>query len=83
MDGIIGLTLPYLDRLGVLSPVENILPLLDKPLFSVWLDRRVHLSRGGNGGLITWGAIDMKNCDSAWDYIPLTSNSAWQFRVNR
>ncbi|KAJ1365928.1 Inositol hexakisphosphate and diphosphoinositol-pentakisphosphate kinase [Parelaphostrongylus tenuis] len=37
---------------------------------------------GGNGGMITFGAVDTTNCDLDVNYVPLTSESYWQFSID-
>ena len=39
VDGIMGLGWPDLAVDGVTPPVQNILNSLDKPIFTVWMDR--------------------------------------------
>ncbi|KAH7716181.1 aspartic protease [Aphelenchoides avenae] len=43
---------------------------------------RIKPSLGGSGGLITYGALDTKNCDSQWNYVPLSSLGYWQFSIS-
>ena len=59
--------------------MQNLQPQLDQPIFSVWLDRHVKPSEGALGGLITYGALDTKNCDGVLDYVTLSSKTYWQF----
>ncbi|KAK0411843.1 hypothetical protein QR680_005874 [Steinernema hermaphroditum] len=82
VDGILGLGWPALAEDNVVPPMQNVLPQLDQPLFTVWMDRHVKQSEGGNGGLITYGAIDAQNCDSTVNYVPLTSLTYWQFTLD-
>lgn len=39
-------------------------------------------SNGGNGGLITYGALDTKNCDATVNYVPLSAETYWQFPID-
>lgn len=39
VDGILGLGWPALAVDNVVPPIQNLLPQLDLPLFTVWLDR--------------------------------------------
>ncbi|KAH7694265.1 CRE-ASP-1 protein, partial [Aphelenchoides avenae] len=83
VDGILGLGWPSISvdsRLGVQPPVFQILKELDKPLFTVWLDRHPKPSVNVLGGLITYGAVDTQNCDARIDYVPLTHEAWWQFQ---
>jgi hypothetical protein len=82
IDGIMGLGWPALAVDNVVPPIQNLLPSLDKPLFTVWLDRKVQMSMGGNGGLITYGALDTMNCAPTFNYVTLSSKTYWQFAVD-
>ncbi|KAH7699481.1 aspartic protease [Aphelenchoides avenae] len=79
VDGILGLAWPAISADNVQPPVFQILNQLDKPLFTVWLDRHVRPSTNVPGGLITYGAIDTQNCDADIHYVPLTQQAWWQF----
>ncbi|VDM64309.1 unnamed protein product [Angiostrongylus costaricensis] len=81
-DGIFGLAWPAISVGNVTPPMQNLLPSLDAPLFTVWLDRKLNVSMGGSGGLITYGAIDTTNCDLNVTYVPLTSETYWQFSID-
>ncbi|VDM76364.1 unnamed protein product [Strongylus vulgaris] len=68
----------------VTPPMQNLLPQLDQPLFTVWMDRKnfqLTISNGGNAGLITYGAIDTTNCQSQINYVPLSAETYWQFPI--
>jgi hypothetical protein len=82
IDGIMGLGWPALAVDNVVPPMQNLLPTLSSPIFTVWLDRKVQISMGGSGGLITYGALDATNCDSTWNYVTLSSKTYWQFAVD-
>ncbi|TKR76286.1 hypothetical protein L596_017445 [Steinernema carpocapsae] len=84
VDGIMGLGWPALAVDGVVPPIQNLISQgsLDKPLFSVWLDRKIRTDSGAPAGQITYGAIDGKNCDSNINYVPLTSKTYWQFALS-
>ncbi|TKR88385.1 hypothetical protein L596_012639 [Steinernema carpocapsae] len=82
IDGIFGLGWPALAGGYGTPPMQRILNQLDKPLFTVWMDRHVKPSMGGNGGLITYGAIDTKNCAPNIHYVPLTQLAWWRFRMD-
>jgi hypothetical protein len=81
VDGILGLGWPKLAVDNVIPPIQNALPQLDKKLFTVWLDRKLALSQGGNAGLITYGGLDTKNCDANINYVKLSSLTYWQFPI--
>ncbi|CAI2352694.1 unnamed protein product [Caenorhabditis sp. 36 PRJEB53466] len=81
IDGILGLGWPELAVDKVVPPMQNLLPQLDLPLFTVYLDRHLHGIEGGNGGLITYGALDTVNCAAQVNYVPLTSKTYWEFEL--
>jgi hypothetical protein len=83
MDGILGLGWPSIAEDAVTPPFQKLMPQLDKGLFTVWLDRHVKPSEGAVGGLITYGAIDQVNCDKDVVYTDLSSESYWQFKVDK
>ncbi|PIO52749.1 eukaryotic aspartyl protease, partial [Teladorsagia circumcincta] len=82
VDGILGLGWPALAVDKVVPPMQNLLSSLDAPLFTVWMDRKLTISTGGNAGLITYGAIDTKNCQSQINYVPLSAETYWQFPID-
>jgi len=82
IDGIMGLGWPALAVDNVVPPMQNLLSQLDKPIFTTWLDRKVPITMGGNGGLITYGAIDSTNCASTWNYVTLSSKTYWQYAID-
>ncbi|KAK6049142.1 eukaryotic aspartyl protease, partial [Cooperia oncophora] len=82
VDGILGLGWPALAVDKVVPPMQNLLSSLDQPLFTVWLDRKLTISQGGNAGLITYGAIDKVNCQSQINYVPLSAETYWQFPID-
>lgn len=81
-DGILGLAWPALSMNNVSSPMKNLLPSLDAPIFTIWLDTKLHMSIGGNDGLITYGAVDNTNCHSDINYVPLTSETYWKYSID-
>jgi hypothetical protein len=83
IDGIMGLGWPALAVDNVVPPMQNLLPTLTKPLFTVWLDRKVQISMGGSGGQITYGDLDTTNCDATFNYVTLSSKTYWQFAVDK
>ncbi|CAI5450849.1 unnamed protein product [Caenorhabditis angaria] len=82
VDGILGLAWPGLAVDKIIPPMQNLLPQLDLPLFTVWLDRKINGSNGGNGGLITYGALDKVNCASDINYVNLTAQTYWEFHLD-
>jgi len=81
IDGILGLGWPAIAEDNVIPPIQNMKDQLDAYLFTVWLDRHVKPSEGQTGGLITYGALDTKNCDAEIVYTPITSETYWQFNI--
>ncbi|CAJ0588949.1 unnamed protein product [Cylicocyclus nassatus] len=81
VDGILGLGWPDLAVEKVVPPMQNILSELDKPIFTVWLDRKIIPSQGGNGGMITYGDYDSDDCAAEVNYVPLSSLTYWQFPI--
>lgn len=81
-DGSLGLAWPSLAVNNVTPPIQNLLSQFDKPVFSMFLERKGSNANGQAGGLLTLGAIDTQNCDSNVNYAPLTSLSLWQFSVS-
>lgn len=79
MDGIMGLAWPALAVDKVTPPMQNVLSQLDKPLFTVWMDRKLKPATGQNAGLITYGAIDTTNCQGTVNYVALSAETYWQF----
>jgi hypothetical protein len=83
VDGILGLGWPALAVDSVTPPMQNLLPQLDAPIFTVWLDRHLQLQDNSQaGGMITYGALDTTNCASTVNYAPLSSETYWQFRIS-
>lgn len=82
VDGILGLGWPKLAVDNVVPPMQNALPQLDQPIFTVWLDRKLKISEGGSGGLITYGDVDKQNCDATINYVPLSAQTYWQFPLD-
>jgi len=76
-DDILGLGWPSISVDGVTPPMQNILPKLVAPLFTVWLDRKgAAVTRAG---VFTYGALDSTHCDSQVNYVPLVAETYWEF----
>ncbi|VDL72350.1 unnamed protein product [Nippostrongylus brasiliensis] len=77
-DGVLGLAFDVIASGHLTSPVSRAmqLGLLEKPLFTVYLG-----SGKDDGGLITYGALDVDNCGPilAWEH--LTVPIYWQFKL--
>ncbi|PIC23618.1 hypothetical protein B9Z55_017260 [Caenorhabditis nigoni] len=82
IDGVIGFGLPAMAVNGTRTPLDGLLPMLDQQMFSVWMDRKVDTSRGGPGGLVTFGAMDTVNCFADVNWVPLTVKSYWGFDLD-
>lgn len=83
IDGILGLAWPAISVDHVVPIMQNLLPSLDMPLFSVWLNRVGATQSGAtNGGTFTYGGLDTQHCSSTINYVPLTSETWWQFNIN-
>jgi hypothetical protein len=82
LDGIFGLGWPQLSEDNVTPPLQQILSQLDKPVFTVWLDRHKKPTDGQpNGGLITYGGEDTANCDKNFTYVTLSADLWWTFPI--
>ncbi|KAJ1370537.1 hypothetical protein KIN20_032273 [Parelaphostrongylus tenuis] len=81
LDGVFGLGWPVVATGEVIPPMQDLLPSLDEPLFTVWMDRKAASSAVANPGLITFGAVDTTNCQSDVTYVPLSSEAYWQFNI--
>uniref|UniRef100_A0A914V9N9 Peptidase A1 domain-containing protein n=1 Tax=Plectus sambesii TaxID=2011161 RepID=A0A914V9N9_9BILA len=78
-DGTFGLAWPALAVDAVQPPFQNIMSSLDAPIFTFWFDKKGPVN-GGVGGLVTYGALDTKNCQiNTLKYAPLTAQTYWMF----
>ncbi|PAV59253.1 hypothetical protein WR25_09896 [Diploscapter pachys] len=80
-DGIFGMAWPQLSEQKVNPLLFQVMNQLDKPLFMVWLDERGPSSQGTAAALFTYGAMDTANCDTAVSYVPLSSQTYWQYAI--
>ncbi|GMS82593.1 hypothetical protein PENTCL1PPCAC_4768 [Pristionchus entomophagus] len=86
IDGVLGLAWPNLSKIFVAAPIENLVRVLDLPLFTIWLDRHDGADDSAEhkrGGLITYGALDNEHCEAEVGYVKLSSLSYWQFPMTR
>ncbi|KAL6743818.1 hypothetical protein Aduo_016814 [Ancylostoma duodenale] len=81
IDGVFGLGWPSLAVGNVKTPMEAILPQLDKKLFTIWLGRRTTTAYGALAGSIQYGALDTTHCDAAINWVPLSKAQYWQFPI--
>uniref|UniRef100_A0A914Z4W4 Peptidase A1 domain-containing protein n=1 Tax=Panagrolaimus superbus TaxID=310955 RepID=A0A914Z4W4_9BILA len=83
LDGILGLAFPSIDN----EKADPILftafkqGLLDKPIFTVYLQERGH-EQNVPGGVITYGGLDTEHCSPDVDYVNLTSASWYEFKMD-
>ncbi|CAO4381653.1 unnamed protein product [Caenorhabditis nigoni] len=85
-DGVLGLAFTSLAVDHVIPPLINSmnLDLLDKPIFTVWLEHRGAANNlGGGGGVFTYGALDTTNCGPVIAYQPLSSATYFQFAASK
>ncbi|VDM59872.1 unnamed protein product [Angiostrongylus costaricensis] len=71
-DGIFGLAWPAISVENVTPPMQNLLPTLDKPLFTIWLDRKVISDTGTSwiGGplYIMYAVVNQTDAQYNWRY---------------
>ncbi|CAJ0603577.1 unnamed protein product [Cylicocyclus nassatus] len=58
VEGVFGLGWPALAVEKVVPPIQNILPELNNPRFTVWLDKRKPSRGEDDDGMITFGDFD-------------------------
>ncbi|KAI1709190.1 eukaryotic aspartyl protease domain-containing protein [Ditylenchus destructor] len=82
-DGILGLAFRSNSENGVEPPLIAAIRqgLLDKPLFTVYLDTEGVNFTNARGGLFTYGGLDSENCASDVNYVNLTLAHWWQFNI--
>ncbi|VDM55180.1 unnamed protein product [Angiostrongylus costaricensis] len=80
-DGILGLAFTALSVCNVVPPLMNAINqnLLDKPLFTVWMQPR-RANATTLRGLLTYGAIDTENCGPIMAYELFSSETKYQFK---
>ncbi|TKR70594.1 hypothetical protein L596_022599 [Steinernema carpocapsae] len=84
LDGILGLGFQSLAVDYVVPPLINAINqgLLDEPIFTVWMEEKGDVANT-RGGLYTYGGFDDAHCSSKdLKYVPLTSATYWQFRMD-
>jgi hypothetical protein len=82
-DGILGLAFESLAVDDVDPPLINAIAqnLLAEPLFTVWLETEGVTAQNKAGGVFTYGGIDTENCDAKVNYVPLSSETYYQFPI--
>jgi len=80
-DGILGMAFSSISVDGVVPVFYNIVEqgLVSEPIFSVWLSKN---AQGQNGGELLLGAIDDSKYTGPINYVPLTSETYWQFQFS-
>jgi hypothetical protein len=84
IDGICGLAFQKIAVDDVVPPINNAisLGLLDKPIFTVWLETEGVTAINKAGGQFTWGGLDPDHCGDVIDYVKLSSETYWQFTID-
>ncbi|KAI1714844.1 eukaryotic aspartyl protease domain-containing protein [Ditylenchus destructor] len=80
VDGILGLGWPSLSTANSTAVFEAIKSQLDKPIFSLYIERKRDLSQPTTNGVITYGKKDDTNCASTWTDISVSVNEYWQIK---
>lgn len=80
-DGIFGLGFQSISVGDVRPPFFNMIDqeLIDKPVFSVWLNRKVS---GKSGGEIIFGGSDQSKYQGNITYVPISKVGYWQFNMD-
>ncbi|CAD6193462.1 unnamed protein product [Caenorhabditis auriculariae] len=81
LDGIFGMGWPTLSVTKTTPLLFNLMPKLDQPIFTVYLDERGPSAQGAPASLFTYGAFDSVNCNSQISYVPLSAQTYWQFPI--
>nr|CAD1833739.1 unnamed protein product [Ananas comosus var. bracteatus] len=79
-DGILGLGFPEIS-VGSVPPLWYSMAeqkLIDKKVFSFWLNRN---ENDENGGEIVFGGVDSKHFKGDHTYVPITRKGYWQFEM--
>jgi hypothetical protein len=84
-DGILGLAFRQISVDGVVPPLINAInqSILDQPIFTVYLATKGTVTGGKRvGGVFTYGGLDTTNCGAVLDYVPLSSDTYYQFKIS-
>ncbi|KAI6189510.1 Eukaryotic aspartyl protease [Aphelenchoides bicaudatus] len=77
-DGILGLN--FMDDNEDQAIMPEIMKQLDNKIFTIWLnDRKENRQPESFGGLLTFGGLDLQNCDPNFDFVPVTKNMDWPY----
>ena len=83
LNGILGLAFASIDRAHADPVLINAMKqgLLDEPIFTVYLkERGDHVNVPG--GSITYGSLDTEHCSKHVDYVPLTAEKWYRFKLD-
>lgn len=80
-DGILGMGYPTISVDHVTPVFQNMVlqKLVDKPIFSFWLDRDATASKGGE---MVLGGSDPQYYSGNFTYVPVSKQGYWQFKVD-
>lgn len=80
-DGILGMGFPEIAVGKVRPPFQNMLDqgLIDDPVFSFWLNRRVGDEPGGE---LVLGGVDDRHYIGQHTWVPVTRRGFWQFDMD-
>ncbi|CAJ0939155.1 unnamed protein product, partial [Mesorhabditis belari] len=81
-DGMLGMGWPSLAVNNIVPPFFNAKNqgLLTQPIYTVYLSNVG--AQIGQGGQLTVGDYDQSNCNSVVNWVPLTSQTYWQFKLD-
>lgn len=82
LDGIMGLAFKIIADDGITPPFYDIIPELDKPIFTFWMQDLKGVPDGLQGGAITWGAMDTTHCMPKYTMVHLTVDDYYQININ-
>ncbi|CAD5227875.1 unnamed protein product [Bursaphelenchus xylophilus] len=80
LDGVFGLGRSQNPKSFIVQAIEE--NLLDEPFVSLYLKDEGYSQNGKVAGSVTFGGVDNDNCGVILDFVPLTSNTKWEFRLN-
>ncbi|ULT87302.1 hypothetical protein L3Y34_006829 [Caenorhabditis briggsae] len=80
VDGVLGLGFPARAISGTNPVIVKLLPHLDSPVFSIWLDK--HGEDYMDAGAIVYGGVDQKVCDKEVNFAPLADPTVWGYYVD-
>ena len=80
-DGIMGMGFPEIAVGKVQPPFQNMIEqgLIDEPVFSFWLNRKVGDSPGGE---LVLGGMDESHYTGEHTWVPVTRRGFWQFALD-